>query len=236
MSTRATYEFKSKETGTRVLYCYYDNYTSGAAQRLLAALDALTGTFDGHGVRSGRGGWYFSFIRGNVDAEPAFHNDRDGHGDTDYHYAINEDAGTITQYKRLRYDAPADGEAWETIWYGPISQFINHGHRDGIQQAIAYMRRTPDVQRQIGVNVADFVGTADVTMHGQTVTLTASVAKARQIAMAYKGKSITYEATNPNHAYCLKWAAAWQSVVRNGRAAAKPTEALVSAYKKGQNV
>jgi hypothetical protein len=130
MSTRGTYKI-----GEMTFYCHYDNYPSGAAQRLANMIGALTVASDRDGidaVADRRGGLAFAFIRGNMDAEPT--KSRDVHGDTEYHYEVSagEDGRTWVMVFK-----PDDNRRWKLVNHKPLAEWINTERMAG---ALNYQR------------------------------------------------------------------------------------------------
>lgn len=116
MSTRATYNFKSKEkpqfqTNTTV-YIHNDGYPSGAASHFYLAL-----------IHPIQGGGAETMIRSNAEAEiTKSHN---VHGDTKYRYDVvgwGPDAELIA-YKCHYTD---DGQKWVSEYHGILHEFIDN--------------------------------------------------------------------------------------------------------------
>lgn len=108
MSTRATYEFNN-EMGSQTFYIHYDGYAEGAASYFINML-----TYSGEGrART------FSemFYRGNDLAE--FTVDKNYHGDTKFHYEINEKEQKISMYTHS-WDGP-----FKLIQVLSFDEFIN---------------------------------------------------------------------------------------------------------------
>lgn len=228
MATRGTYEFRGKDIATKVIYCHWDNYPSGAAKRFRDALNCKTGELTRYSFSEGRGGWLFNFIRGNVDAEPANRNDRDGHSDTEYHYLVDEDDDCISVFEREAYSS----KKWKRTWTGTIADFINHFTEQGIREYVNYLTRDNIDSKCLSFTVGDFVGSVKVKReYVGDITLTATVAKARDYAKGLRKEAKSFDESNPNRKYHLEQAAQWAAVVKAGLAAAKASEEIVSAYK-----
>lgn len=117
MGTRATYRFHGDEhTPTVTIYNHYDNYPSGAAEKLYA------------GYLLAERGFAAGFLRANDKAEHAISHEI--HSDTEYRYDIRCDqvaAGGFSvevRGRNLKLDE------WRTEFYGEIVEFFaSHGHR-----------------------------------------------------------------------------------------------------------
>lgn len=111
MSTRATYQFSAAPGRPEVsLYVHHDGNPAGAADYLSAAML--------HGNQ--RGGLPAAFLRANHRAE--FTHGHHAHDDTAYRWTVEGD-----HLKGERRGATADG--WETVWDGPLLEFVNR-HSD----------------------------------------------------------------------------------------------------------
>ena len=110
MSTRATYTFKTRFTGTTTFYIHHNGYERGAANLYFAPC------FDRFGPDA--------FYRTNERAELT--KNRDMHGDTEFHYEIEMDDekpqdADLTVYAR---DYSGD-DKWNKIFEGKVIDFIN---------------------------------------------------------------------------------------------------------------
>jgi hypothetical protein len=111
MSTRATYQIKSGFS-TATLYIHHDGYLSGAAEYFKDTIDLMR--ISGRPLLP-------CFLWVNERAElTAGH---EAHGDTEYHYDLEREAGVwiVTAYKRKSYDS----SDFEMEWSGPLSNFVN---------------------------------------------------------------------------------------------------------------
>ena len=110
MGTRATYEFRDEYRGTQTFYIHWDGYPEGAAMYFRQMFE-----FNQWGASLAA-----KFFRGNPTAE--FTQDKDAHGDTDYHYVL-EDYRKIQAFKILRNYETGDC-AYNTVFRGDLYEFI----------------------------------------------------------------------------------------------------------------
>lgn len=104
MSTRSTYEIDGQW-----IYVHCDGYPSGAADKFDLMLEAEKER------TSCNGGLKDSFIRGNPNAELE---DEGHHGDTEYHYVIND--GKLIALEIDNWHE----RTWKEFYSGSIEDFI----------------------------------------------------------------------------------------------------------------
>ncbi|NDD53671.1 hypothetical protein EBZ39_07300 [bacterium] len=117
MSTRATYTFKG-ETEVHT-YIHYDGYPEGAATYFRSMLAAFN--------KDVRGGAAEQFIRGNHLAEITSH--WDDHGDTEYHYSIeefyNKDTFSVEYVVcAFKFNGFSDERTKSEFFHGTVTEFI----------------------------------------------------------------------------------------------------------------
>ena len=120
MSTRATYLFTSRSHVPVSIYIHYDGYPSGAAAYFWAA----------HHCANHRGGFAGQFVRANELAE--FTSGHDSHGDTEYRYTLDVDAGHLTAWARAHGWARDEAPKWRVIHFGDWWEFVN-ANPEGIE-------------------------------------------------------------------------------------------------------
>lgn len=187
MSTRATYQL-----GDRVLYCHHDGYREGAAWRfgnMIAALTAPNETSPIEATETRRGGIEFAFIRGNLDAMPAWDNSHDGHGDTEWAYTIEESDEhglTVRVGRRHTFNGPM-----EFMPAAPLAAFVNtFGARFNVPTIVA-ARPSAFWRRPV----------------------LATIENARRIAERERELAARFNDGNPNKASHLAAAEAWEAAI-----------------------
>jgi hypothetical protein len=109
MSTRATYQFKSKEGFNTTFYIHHDGYPEGAAQYLVNMLNkTYLDKVDAN-----------TFFRANEGTELT--KSHDYHGDTEYRYTIDSN-GIVAE--EVIYDDSNDART-KIIFTGSVGEFIN---------------------------------------------------------------------------------------------------------------
>jgi len=188
MATRATYTIDGVN-----FYCHWDGYPAGAAGRFIAMIEAMTAIEDDPKrawcgpFQDRRGGAAFAFIRGNLDAEPAWPG---GHGDTEFHYEIwtADDGRLHIHYKERHY-----GDDWNPVDTLTLAEFCNrHGRKFDLPRVVE--------MREDAYGVA-----GHVTRYKIATAPTAERAVSHQVARAEE-----YGDQNPNAKECLKRADAWR--------------------------
>lgn len=181
MATRATYS-----VGNTVFYCHYDGYPTGAAERFVNMVK--------HHVRADyrpdrypmdelKGGLAFAFVRGNDDAEPAYDNSHEGHGDTEWRYMLAVDAkGEIGIQVTHRPNVMTD--EWVLDFRGELLDWFRHATKTALLPG-----------RTLGiVKVCD----PELT-HGRTIYLHASTARELGRIWAERGEALeNVDRKNPN--------------------------------------
>lgn len=125
MSTRATYHFRIRLSHDVFDVCFYvhcDNYPSGAASHLEAALAIdWPRQFNGKNVAK-----RFAALSGSE-----FTASHEDHGDTEYRYCITEsDRGQFIEAYRRSFEERLDGDydleriIWIRFFVGKLSDFI----------------------------------------------------------------------------------------------------------------
>lgn len=168
MSTNAIYNID----GTRI-YCHWDNYPAGAAERFISMVDAMTAPENGSGrdidaIESRRGGALFAFIRGNVDAEPT------DCTDSEYVYTLTTEPG------------------------GRITVHTQHKGRDaGTCDLETFIAVHVDPER---VEDADTVAAVTEARHyGPDATKYTTRKNAAEIARNHARIAARFQPSNPNH-------------------------------------
>src|ERR1044072_1884646 len=112
MSTRATYQFISREIGRVTFYIHSDGYPAWACRYLHNAVT---------NAAQAKGGFAESFFRNNPEAE--FTSGHDLHGDTEYRYTVQlDEVGRPTE---LRVEARGDDHKWRGSYFGSLDWFVN---------------------------------------------------------------------------------------------------------------
>lgn len=112
MSTRATYEFNSKNHPKVAVYIHYDGYPTGAAMYFYAALNA----------ENQRGSFATRFVKSNELAELT--ESHDAHGDTEWRYTYDEATSVLHVSERIGFS-----EDWRQYYSGSLAAFVN-AHTD----------------------------------------------------------------------------------------------------------
>lgn len=114
MSTRATYEFRSKHNPRVTIYIHHDGYPEGAAGLYLVPA-----------IKKGGGRLTVeSFIRANERAEIT--ESHAAHGDTEHRYTFDLDAGTVKHDVRVYPDGYTHEPKWKQGAPGAIVDFVNN--------------------------------------------------------------------------------------------------------------
>lgn len=122
MATRATYTFTGKVTVHT--YIHYDGYPQGAANYFQNMLDVFVKQRESRNLR---GGAAEQFIRGNTLAELT--SKWDDHGDTEYHYEVDEfyNLNTFeTEYviRAYKFNGFSDDRKRHIFFEGTVAEFI----------------------------------------------------------------------------------------------------------------
>lgn len=185
MSTRATYAFDGL-----VFYCHFDGYPQGAAERFENMVENMTVpnlAADAFFVlKDTKGGPAFNFIRGNDDAEPAYKNRHDGHGDTEWRYNLaidNKGLMGIQVMKRVDYT-----DEWRGDFMGELTTWFASLGRDNVVR----------IEGEYG-----------------SVTYATRATAARLVEL-YAASALRFAEGNPNRKSAAETSALWAAAIREG--------------------
>jgi hypothetical protein len=131
MATRATYTIHTKDRTQYSFYIHWDGYPAGAAQYIKAALLH---------TQNNRGNIADAFLRANSNAEltPS----KDAHGDTEFHYFIEEGRDEITVTPLAIKHLDSGRREFIALGEQSIDDFINTSLTQGYKDNLAYIKRT----------------------------------------------------------------------------------------------
>jgi hypothetical protein len=221
MATRATYQI-DKTT----YYCHWDGYPVGAAHRFANMVAAKTVAADPErrpvdSKEERRGGMSFAFIRGNMDAEPT--EDRDTHGDTEYHYQLVA-AGKQGDFDVIVQEPsddrkPGGDRGWRTVERVDLADWLNARRAEAVKQNQRIKARYPgdykdmDPERDALESIPVIVKVKERGDYGYEPVYYATLEQARKIAAREEKLAERYKNDNPNKAVHQRKAEDWAAAV-----------------------
>lgn len=177
MSTRATYEIKTRHGRRMTFYIHHDGYPEYAWKYFYNALFC----------ENRRGGLADMFHRANDGAE--FTGSHDSHGDTEYRYSVREDDSNHGEfYITCQHRRPSEKEwHYDGGFSGPLEVFIN-------KQQEAYKRMVANYYERNGQHMPsdEFAGIEPVHRFGSKYTTRGRIIREildkKQAYAAYKEK------------------------------------------------
>lgn len=161
MSTRATYAFDGL-----VFYCHYDGYPTGAAERFENMIENMTTpNFRNDSIfvlKDTKGGPAFNFIRGNDDAEPAYRNRHDGHGDTDYRYDLTVDKNGLMG---IQCQKRTGDDTWRVIFSGELTTWFAAMGRNNIVKIVGEYGTVTYATRTTAARLVELYAAAALRFH-----------------------------------------------------------------------
>lgn len=215
MATRATYRIEGM-----TFYCHWDGYPAGAAARFAKMIAAHTKPTDrGHDtIARVRGGFAFSFIRGNNDAEPT--DSHTAHGDTEYKYdlEVKRVDGRSLLYVSAMSRMPGN-EHWKVHSHSELAEWIKAQRADHIHCVWNYFRtqehteETEESVRQWCYDWIPEIVRCDIDETCGQRSHYATLADAVKIKTRESHVASEFKQDNPNKAHHLNRMRAWRRAI-----------------------